>query len=205
MGGIGSGRRYRPGEVKATVDSFPSLSISQIMKRGLFEPGTIFTNTYSIGTKQLGHAMIIVCQKEIFISSHIKNSKHTQVVKINRTPCTFGGSRPWFLCPVCKKQRVFIYYKDRRWACRVCSNLCYRVQQLNARKRHRYMVEQIQSKKLGGTASGGLALKRPFRMRVDTYIKILNELSWHQRQSFKHLAAWFQRLKESTDKKVDRN
>lgn len=48
-------------------------------------------------------------------------------VEIARTPCNFGGSRCWFICPMvnCSRRVGVLYCLRGVWACRVCHNLCY--------------------------------------------------------------------------------
>ena len=47
-------------------------------------------------------------------------------VLIERTPCTLGGARPWFICPaVGCGRRVAILYGGTIFACRHCHRLAY--------------------------------------------------------------------------------
>lgn len=48
-------------------------------------------------------------------------------VSIERTPCHYGGSRAWFLCPCCSK-RVGKLYGGKMFACRHCHDLAYKSQ-----------------------------------------------------------------------------
>lgn len=47
-----------------------------------------------------------------------------QRVGIQRTPCNYGGERPWFLCPRCWN-RVAIIYLHGWPMCRKCARLAY--------------------------------------------------------------------------------
>jgi hypothetical protein len=51
------------------------------------------------------------------------------LVLIEWTPCEFGGSRAWFLCPArgCGR-RVAILYSGTTFACRKCHKLIYQSQ-----------------------------------------------------------------------------
>ena len=44
---------------------------------------------------------------------------------LDRTPCTYGGTRAWWLCPTCGR-RVAILYIGKTPACRHCYRLAYR-------------------------------------------------------------------------------
>jgi hypothetical protein len=47
-----------------------------------------------------------------------------RLVFLDRTPCTFGGTRPWFSCPGCGR-RVAILYGGGVFQCRHCHRLAY--------------------------------------------------------------------------------
>ena len=46
-------------------------------------------------------------------------------VQIVRTPCNYGGYRPWFLCPNCWRRVAVLYLPGKIAACRKCYNICY--------------------------------------------------------------------------------
>ena len=43
-----------------------------------------------------------------------------QVVPIERTPCNFGGTRPWFRCPTCGGRVAMLVADQNRFCCRRC-------------------------------------------------------------------------------------
>lgn len=51
-------------------------------------------------------------------------------VEIDRTPCNFGGTRPWFRCPTCTDRVAKLYRVPRydKYICRDCGNLRYKSQ-----------------------------------------------------------------------------
>lgn len=55
----------------------------------------------------------------------------TQWVFLEFTDCSFGGERPWFICPNCERRCRMIYFAGGSdwFVCRVCSKLTYRSQQ----------------------------------------------------------------------------
>lgn len=57
-----------------------------------------------------------------------------QSVSIERKPCRFGGSRPWFCCPRCWR-RVAIIYLHGWPSCRRCARLVYPSQAEDATSR----------------------------------------------------------------------
>ena len=70
-----------------------------------------------------------------------------QTVYINRTPCYFGGSRPWFICPRCQ-DRVGVLILRRLFSCRKCYNLPYTCQMESKSNRASRRIRKIQ-KRLG--------------------------------------------------------
>lgn len=47
-----------------------------------------------------------------------------QRIATTTTPCTYGGGRPWFICPYCHKRRALLYLA-RQVACRTCFRMTY--------------------------------------------------------------------------------
>jgi hypothetical protein len=58
----------------------------------------------------------------------------TQSIAITRTPCAFGGRRPWFRCEVyrngkfCGRRVAILYSAGGIFACRHCHDLSYQSQ-----------------------------------------------------------------------------
>jgi hypothetical protein len=51
------------------------------------------------------------------------------LILLDFTPCTYGGQRPWFLCPKDCGQRVArLYWTENGLGCRHCAGLSYRSQ-----------------------------------------------------------------------------
>lgn len=46
-------------------------------------------------------------------------------VRLDRTPCHYGGERVWFLCPGCGTRRAILYCVAGRFHCRACHDLAY--------------------------------------------------------------------------------
>ena len=46
-------------------------------------------------------------------------------VRLDRTPCHYGGSRPWFLCPGCGARRAVLYSVGGRFRCTRCHDLAH--------------------------------------------------------------------------------
>ncbi len=107
MGGKGSGRRR--GEErgsKPTTDQIPTLDV-----RSLRRTGVAITRP---GQERIGDG-----------------SKRIPWIRLAWTPCNYGGSRPWFLCPGegCGRRVAILYGPTLPLLCRLCRGLRYASQQ----------------------------------------------------------------------------
>jgi hypothetical protein len=95
--------------------------------------------------------------------------KITQVIKLQSSPCHFGGERRWFVCPSCKKPKAVLYCA-RYFHCRTCLGLTYTSQtQTSPERRINRIVAR--RRKLGGSGSLREAFPaKPKWMRWKTYL-----------------------------------
>jgi hypothetical protein len=56
---------------------------------------------------------------------NIQLSEKPYRIGIQQTPCHFGGSRKWFVCPTCEGRVGVVYLEDGKFACRKCCDLAY--------------------------------------------------------------------------------
>lgn len=113
-------------------------------------------------------------------------------VTLERTPCHYGGSRPWFRCPArgCGR-RVAVLYGAEIFACRHCYRLAYDSQNEPPHYRALRRVQAIRVK-LGGSPSLFEDFpERPRGMHWRTYARLSAEAEEAKYQS---LPPWF--LKE---------
>ena len=54
-----------------------------------------------------------------------------ETIKLQSTPCHYGGERWWYTCPMCERRVGVLYYRQAvlmrggEWACRHCHDLTY--------------------------------------------------------------------------------
>ena len=103
MGGFGSGRRWG----RDKTSDMRTLDIRKLQRGGLLTPGQAF----------------VVLQVR---SDGGAGQPVGYAVRLEWTPCNFGGRRAWFLCPArgCGR-RVAILYGGSIFACRHCYRLAY--------------------------------------------------------------------------------
>jgi len=121
MGGFGSGFH---GQAKDTTASRFRLEVT---KWARLTPGTTVTALFqrrgepwgSLEVKPQGDALGLSYRHEA------TGREWQQDIAIKNTPCHFGGSRPWFVCPDCGRRCGVLFMETTGFACRVCSNLNY--------------------------------------------------------------------------------
>jgi hypothetical protein len=100
--------------------------------------------------------------------------KVKQTVVIDHSPCAFGGTRPWFRCPLCQRRIAKLYGGDsRHYLCRACHGLAYQSQSETWSGR-RYLKANRLRAQLGGKPGAQSVLKRP----RGTHWKTFAQLYW---------------------------
>ena len=100
-----------------------------------------------------------------------QSEKIADPIPIEYSPCHFGGRRPWFICPTCKKRKTVLFCW-RYFRCATCLGLSYAsLQEIKADRPLNRLMRQ--RRKLGGSG----ALFEPFPpkpkgMRWDTYLEL---------------------------------
>jgi len=131
MGGMGSGRRYQGG--RSTTENYRPLDVRKLHRARLLTPGLAAVwSWYSRGELRAsiqvqagdGHVCLIYTATE-----NGERREYSYPVRLDWTPCQYGGARPWFLCPAlgCGR-RVAILYGGAVFACRHCCRLAYESQ-----------------------------------------------------------------------------
>lgn len=130
MGGPGSGNRWRYG-AKSTTDDYRALDVRRWGREGMLRPG------YWGGWQWTRNGEVMASiQMRAEVDRVILTYRHRSgggdwkdeqyPVRVVRTSCNLGGSRPWFICPAlgCGR-RVAILYGGGIFACRHCHRLAY--------------------------------------------------------------------------------
>ncbi len=125
MGGFGSGRWPR-NERKVLVNECHSIDIRMWKKQGWLEPNT--TITYGHGL----HIQIYKGEIELkftFADGIVGRDDcqrcYTEYVNIHRQECHFGGKRPAFVCPSCRRRSFILYQRHGYYRCRSCCKLAH--------------------------------------------------------------------------------
>ncbi|MHC4636696.1 MAG: hypothetical protein ACYTBP_08250 [Planctomycetota bacterium] len=122
---------------KCTVEEAYDLSISRLREMGMLRghAETVITWTSSRTGKSSSIKLTVntvnepYAQLQYDLTGRDGNSRHFDYkVRLETTPCNFGGIRYWFACPSCHRRVAVIYLspKGHYFQCRDCNNLSYR-------------------------------------------------------------------------------
>lgn len=150
MGGIFSGRKPSK-TTKPFPEQFIDLDIRQLQRVDGLEPGDAYNlHKYKRGEK-CGVFNVVVYEDYLELSysacSRQESRFPTQIISLTRTPCNFGGYRPWFLCPgdQCGR-RVAILYGPYSMLCRHCWGIAYQSQREDTLQRMHRKLRSIEAK-----------------------------------------------------------
>lgn len=62
----------------------------------------------------------------VFLSYTANRVPVKKWIELDFTPCNFGGTRPWFLCPGCNQRAALLHIEALHFRCRNCLGLTYR-------------------------------------------------------------------------------
>ena len=152
MGGRGSGRRPGYGGKDTTEDSMP-LDIRRLGRAGVLVPGRSFSWQWMVNDRVQSSICIEAEAWQVTLAySYAPRDRPAefirQIVALETTPCTLGGTRPWFRCPACARRVAVIYGAGRLFACRRCKGLAYASQSEASDDRAFRSADRIR-KKLG--------------------------------------------------------
>ena len=112
--------------------------------------------------------------RSIDVNYSYRGKAHSYSIRLDKTPCNYGGYRYWFRCPSCSK-RVAVLYCAGAYVCRHCLDASYgsQLQQPIDRLFSRAGAIRARLGWVAGIAHG--YGERPKRMHHSTYYKLLNE------------------------------
>jgi len=190
MGGFGSGRR---GGRETTAD-YRRLDVRRLHRAGVLVPGRRCGWQWMRRGEKIADIGIEAGESFIRLrysaTSGGERKSYDYTVMLSRTGCTYGGARPWFLCPCCGR-RVAILYGGAMFACRRCYRLAYEVQREDDMDRIARRADAIRDRL--GWEAGILNPDgwKPKGMHWRTFWRLKAE---HDRLKGGALGAWAKRL-----------
>ncbi len=162
---IGAGRPAQ----RAKAEHFTRLDVRHWQRQGVLRPGAsgawVWRNSETgERTASIGYR---VEAEAVWINYSIDDKPSSQRVSIDRTACTYGGKRSWFVCPIRGERVAVLYLRAGRFACRHCQRLAYASQSDDFINRTWRRQRQIEAKL-------GDQLQRPKGMHRATHESLLS-------------------------------
>jgi hypothetical protein len=161
MGGFGSGRPAGRGKVEACR----SIDVNRLHREGCLRAGSMASCQWSRDGDKVTPTDMRAEHDRLHLTYRLRIGGGewedvNETVRIVRTPCRFGGARPYFVCPgvvngnACGRRVAKLYGPGRYFLCRHCYRLTYASQCEDAQRRSMRRVSKIMQR-LGGNAGTG--------------------------------------------------
>lgn len=125
MGGFGSGRWTR-NERKWLVNECHSIDVRMWKKQGWLEPRITISYGHGLHVQvDKGGVELQFTSADGVTDADGRQHSYTEYVNIHRQECHFGGERPTFLCPSCRRCSFILYQRNGYYRCRFCCNLAH--------------------------------------------------------------------------------
>ncbi len=164
--GTNGDRQGRKATYAGVTEDAPAVDIRQLRRDGLLVPGCSFGITWpGVRTRYFRVA-------DSLDALHVGGERFT-ALPLAWTACTYGGRRPWFLCPSpgCGR-RVAILYGESDFLCRFCRQLTFQTRRLDALDRALRCGRRLRVRLGGAPAVTGPLPPRPKGMHEWTYTRL---------------------------------
>lgn len=152
MGGIGSGNWYR-WDKRDAVEDYRSLDVRRRQRDGYLEPGRRFSWQWTRDRETLASINVRTEADRVILNyRHRSGGEEWQSeqysVRLDRTACTYGRTRAWFICPAvgCGRRVAILYLGGAIFACRHCYRLAYTSQREEAYDRQARRADTIRAR-----------------------------------------------------------
>lgn len=181
MGGFGS-TRWGWHRARQTTDPLLWLDVRILARQGSLTPGVWSTTSWTCRGEPSGSITHRAKADALILDYHVKGPRDAdwqpvrERIPLTSTPCHYGGSRPWFLCPGCGRRRAVLFSLDGRFRCRRCHELAYSSTRETAADRALRRGDTLR-RKLGGPPGLHKFPAKPKGMHWTTYERIMAEIS----------------------------
>lgn len=188
------GSRYgagRPG-YRLKAEQLHRLDVRDLARRGALKSAGAFSWSWHRGSEPSGNIAIHVESQNALTLRYTFTVRDVardviERVSIARTPCPYGGSRPWFHCTRCPRRVAVLYLRQGVFACRHCQRVAYSSQSDDA-------LDRMWRKQAKIEARLGDNWRRPKGMRQCTYQRLIGTLNACEERRENAFAAFAARL-----------
>ena len=159
------------------------LDVREMARRKLLAGGS-FTWRWSEtdSGKEIGQIGININYGDVRLNFTLNGTPMRQTIRLERTACNYGGTRPWFHCPRCQR-RVAVLFLRSGFVCRPCGRIAFGSKSEDALGRT-WRRQQKLERRLGG------GWGRPKGMHRTTRARILDSIFACERQRDDAIAAY---------------
>jgi hypothetical protein len=129
-------------------------------------PGYTGTWRWTVGGQAVGSIAYSMAVDIVTLRYTTNGAGVMEPIRLERTPCNYGGHRTWFRCPRCARRVALLYLRSGRFACRHCQQVAYTSQSEDSIGRSWRRQGKLE-KRLSGSWS------RPRGMHAGTYERLL--------------------------------
>jgi len=193
MGGYGSSR-WGCHWTRATTDGVLRLDVRELARSGQLRPNTCSLSSWTRNGEPAGSINLRAQADALILDYRSKGPADSdwwpvrERVPLDSTPCHYGGSRPWFLCPGCGRRRTVLYSVGGHFHCVRCHNLAYGSTQEKPWDRASRRADRLR-RKIGADAGHQTMAPKPKGMHWRTYERIVSGLIACDRYAWALLAA----------------
>ena len=160
----------RPG-YKVKAEHLLRVEIGRWHRGGYLHAGRSFTWSWHRGDEPTGNIGVLVQGADALVLQYMVGSDGqrrdgSQTIRLAHTPCNYGKSRPWFVCPVCQRRAGVLFMRAGRFACRRCQKVAYASQSCDLLDRLWRKQSKIESRLVQHW-------QRPKGMRQRTYARLI--------------------------------
>lgn len=150
-----------------TVEDYLRLDVRLLARQGYLEPGSRKLIGWKVHANHLGAVTVCAGSNAVDIMGEYGQCRGvSEVVDLESTPCRFGNSRRWFICPKCSRRCAILYVADSL-QCRLCLGVPYLTDVLSKRDRLKDRREKA-ARQLGLDLRSGRVV-RPRYMHLETW------------------------------------
>lgn len=176
MGGYGSGR---PGR-KNKVEDYRCLDVNRLHREGCLTPGFSGGWTWSRDGAPVASISMQCTGQALALDFRFRQGGSEwqdvgQTIALVSTPCSFGGTRPWFVCPGmvngvrCGRRVAKLHAGGRYFLCRHCYRLSYASQSEREFDRFLRRANKLRTGLGGEPGTGAMIAAKPKGMHWKTY------------------------------------
>lgn len=174
MGGYGSGRKW---DAKRTVDSQINIDVRWFKKNGRLRAESSANLVWSRNGVQTGSINYKMGAECLILQYRYRPrggewGNISEIIRLDWTPCNYGGYRTWFLCPKCNRRVAVLYLAGEYFLCRHCYQLNYATQHLQPYERLMERARAIRMRLGGSSSLVDCFPEKPKGMHWKTYLRL---------------------------------